>query len=220
MRTLRALVLGIAFLVAPLAVAAPTKAVPLGKPFTLQSGQQARLGALKVRVIADHRPIERGPGGVEQFPFTYYRFEWEEGADKLVIPMATPSSSDQQFNREGELFGRYTFTFERGASDDEVVLTVFKRSCLLRYTSSNQLQHADGKIIFDSTEDWCCYYSDGKNNCDPKVRRAQQQGSGVRYCVLYSGQKRSAEERCCCRFEKGEALDKECQPECERLMKK
>jgi len=114
----------------------------LGKPFAIRSGQEVALGSLKVRMTAEHRPIERGPGGVELFPYTYYRLEWREGADRLVIPQMSRRGKGQP-NSQFELFGRYTFTFDEGRDEDEATLTVVKRWCLLRYTSANQLQHPD-----------------------------------------------------------------------------
>ena len=197
------------------AAADPRKAASaqIGKPFAIRSGQEVAVGTLKVRMTADHRPFERGPGGLEQFPYTFYRLEWKEGADRLVIPQVS-----RRENGQFPLFGRYTFTFGVGRDEDEATITVFKRWCLLRYTSSNQLQHPDGKIIFDITEDLCCYYSDGKNNCDLRVTRAQApRAPDARYCVVYSNQKKSAEESCCCRFEKGETIEPACQSQCDRL---
>ena len=31
----------------------------------------------------------------------------------------------------------------------------------------------------------CCYYTDGKNTCDPQVTRAAAAEFSGRYCVLY-----------------------------------
>ncbi len=189
----------------------------LGKPFTIRTGQEVAVGPLKVRMSADHRPIEPGPNGLELFPYTYYSLEWKEGADKVAFPHLIRHGKGESIGQI-PLFGRYTFTFEAGRDEDEATITVFPRWCLLHYTTSNQLQHPDGSIIFDLREDLCCYYSDGKNTCDLKVTRAQPPRSpDNRYCVVYSNQKKSADEPCCCRFEKGEPLEPACKPECDRL---
>lgn len=58
-------------------------------------------------------------------------------------------------------------------TEDEITLTVFAHRCVLHYTSANQLQHKNGKIIFFEEEDPCCAYSDGPNTCDYGAKRAQ-----------------------------------------------
>jgi len=218
LKTINAFVIAIGVL-SGVAAAQPEKQAKIGKPFTLKSGQRASLGTLSVRVVAHHRGIERGPDGMELFPITYYTLEWQEGAEKSVNEEMIASPKGQQ-KLQSELFGRYTFKLEYGSNEndrDEVTLTVFKRSCLLRYTFSNQLKHPNGAIIFTENEDLCCYYSDGKNNCDPQVTRAAGAGSSSRYCVLYLRQQESNSKDCCCRYERGEALEKGCEADCKRV---
>jgi hypothetical protein len=207
-------------LLSGVASAQPEKQVEFGKPFTLRSGQRAKLGSLGVRVVAEHHGIERAPNGIELFPITSYTLEWQEGAEKSVNPSLLAAAKDQR-KEQARIFDRYTFTLERGSKEDdldEVTLTVFRRTCLLQYTFSNQLKHPNGEIIFTELEDLCCYYSDGKNRCDAQVTRASRAGSSKRYCVLYLKQQKSDASDCCCRFEKGEPLDKACETECKRVL--
>jgi hypothetical protein len=209
----------LALLAAVACASAPGPKVTFGKPFALTAGRPVTLGGLSVRMTDEHVPIQRGPNGIELFPITTYSLEWHEGKDSQVMNQLRPSSGLTRV-AQASLFGRYTFTMQRGSNEDEVTVTVFKRTCLLSYTSSNQLKHEDGAIIALENEDLCCYYSDGPNRCDPSVTRAQAPAQvDEKYCVLYSSQPLSAhpDETCCCRYEAGEPLDPECQAGCARL---
>lgn len=185
----------------------------LGAPFVVRNGETVRLGELEVKLIAEHRPMERDAAGRELFPFTNYSLFWKEGADEAKQSHVAVAAKGQA-QLPQRLFGRYTFVVERGADDNQVRITVAKRSCRMEYTHSNQLKHADGQIIFTENEDLCCWWSDGEDRCDREVTRADRAGSTPRYCVIYSLKRNSPDDNCCCKFERGEKLSPACEAEC------
>jgi hypothetical protein len=42
----------------------------------------------------------------------------------------------------------------------------------------------------------CCYYTDGKNTCDPQVTRAAAAEFSGRYCVLYLKEQKADKSGC------------------------
>ena len=96
-------------------VPAKLASVAIGKPFALAAGQARTLGPLNVRMTADHRPMERGPNGIELFPITYYALEWREGKETRVMKELLPQGPSGTRLKQYPLFGRYTFTLERGS---------------------------------------------------------------------------------------------------------
>ena len=192
----------------------PAKAgeVGFGQPFTLKKGETRKIGPLSVTMKVHELPFQAGPGGLEQFPYTTYSLEWREGKQRTVMRDLSPSSPDASFS----VFDRYTFTVKAGEAD-ELTVSVLKRTCLLEYTTRNQLKHKDGTIIWDDA--LCCSYDNGVNTCDLDVARYNKT-THDKYCVLYSNQPLWAprEKKCCCQYEENERLDKNCEATCRTLV--
>lgn len=192
-----------------------------GQPLRLRDGQSATIGTLTARLTTKRHPFSRNAQGVELYPFTEYKLTWRDSTSgKEQERSVSPWTSKVQ----ADLFGKYTFTIGRGASpntEDEITLTLFAHVCQLHYTSANQLQHRDGKILFIEEEDPCCAYSDGPVRCDVGVKRAQPPRKAGPYCTIYSkpSNPEDANSACCCRYESGEPIEPACASACTRLQK-
>lgn len=202
------------------AVAEPPATLVPGQPLRLRHGQSATIDALTVRLTTKRHPFSRTPEGIEVYPFTEYKLTWRDSSSgKEQERSVSPWTSKVQ----ADLFGKYTFTIGKGApnTEDEITLTVFAHVCQLRYTSANQLQHPNGKILFIEEEDPCCAYSDGPVRCDLAVKRAQPPRQRGPYCTIYSNQTKTndANTPCCCRYEGGEPIEPACASACGRLQK-